>query len=120
MMCFGKSPGQFVSQNSPHAGRHPSSLRVSDHAHRFEPADPFSEACQVILVNLRGCAVRCTGPVKNGAIVELKGLPARATISARVINCICLAEQEKIWLLGLELETAGNWWGIEDVPPDWS
>jgi hypothetical protein len=86
----------------------------------LSPLDPFSEACQVILVNLRGCAVRCTRPVKNGAIVELKGLPARATISARVINCICLGEQEKIWLLGLELETAGNWWGIEDVPPDWS
>jgi hypothetical protein len=40
-------------------------------------------------------------------------------MNAQVINCIGLGEQ-KIWLLTLELETEGDWWGIEDVPPDWA
>ena len=73
----------------------------------------------MILVNLNGCAVRAARPVEEGTIVELRGLRVRPIMSARVVNCIRLGEHEKIWLIGLELEASGNWWGIEAVPPDW-
>src|ERR1039457_1773901 len=41
----------------------------------LDPLHPFSESCQILLVNLKGCAVRSTRPVKIGAEVELQGLP---------------------------------------------
>jgi hypothetical protein len=84
----------------------------------LDPLHPFSESCQILLVNLKGCAVRSTRPVKIGAEVELQGLPT-CTVTGRVVTCISLGEYEKIWLLGMELHSPGNVWGIETVPEDW-
>ncbi len=83
-----------------------------------DPRDPFSESCQVILANLRGCAVRSPRPVATGTTVHLNGLTT-APLAARVVNCISLGEFEKLWLLGLALDHPGNVWGIESVPEDW-
>jgi len=57
--------------------------------------------------------------VATGTAVLLNGLPLGAEIAARVVNCISLGEYEKLWLLGLALDEAGNVWGIEQVPEDW-
>ena len=85
----------------------------------LDPLHPFSESCQILLVNLKGCAARSTRPVEIGAAVELQGLPTR-TVTAQVVTCISLGEYEKIWLLGMELHNPGNVWGIEPVPEDWT
>lgn len=85
----------------------------------LDPRDPFSQPCKIILANLRGCAARSPRPVPTGTIVHLNGLPAAAQIAARVVNCISLGEFEKLWLLGLALDEAGNVWGIENAPEDW-
>jgi len=82
--------------------------------------NPFSEPCQIILVNLRGCAARLSRSVGVGTAVELRGLPTDANVTGRTVNCISLGEHEKIWLLGVELDEPGNVWGIEMVPADWS
>jgi len=79
----------------------------------------FSEPCRVILVNLRGCAVRSPRPIPTGTLVNLHGLPAGKDIPARVVNCIWLGEYEKFWLLGIVLDESGNVWGIEGIPQDW-
>lgn len=84
-----------------------------------DPGDPFSQPCNVILANLRGCAARSPRPVPTGTIVHLDGLPARPQVPARVINCISLGQYEKLWLLGLALQEFGNVWGLETVPDDW-
>jgi hypothetical protein len=80
---------------------------------------PFSESCQIVLVNLRGGAVRFLRSVEIGMAVHLEGLPTATNVTGRVVNCISLAEHEKLWLLGLALEEPGNVWGIDTVPKDW-
>jgi len=83
----------------------------------LDPARPLSEQGEIVLVNLRGCAVRFTRALQIGSAVELQGLPTNVT--ARIVNCISLGKRENLWLLGLELDGPGNVWGIETVPPDW-
>ena len=85
----------------------------------LDPHEPFSEPGQVILANLRGCAVRSPRPVPAGTVLRLQGLPAKNEVDARVINCISLGQYEHLWLLGLALDESGNIWGIETVPEDW-
>ena len=85
----------------------------------LDPLHPFSESCQILLVNLNGCAARATRRVEIGTAVELRGLPTRL-VTAQVVTCFSLGEYEKIWLLGMELHNPGNVWGIERVPDDWT
>jgi hypothetical protein len=85
----------------------------------LDSLQPFSASCQILLVNLKGCAARSTRPVTIGTAVQLQGLPTR-TVTAQVVTCFSLGEYEKIWLLGLELDSPGNVWGIEPVPEDWT
>ena len=84
-----------------------------------DPLDPFSESCQILLVNLNGCAARSSRPVKIGTAVELQGLPT-LTVTAQVVTCISFGAYEKIWLLGIQLHNPGNVWGIKHVPEDWT
>jgi len=85
----------------------------------LDPAQPFCDECLVILVNPQGCAVRFGRPLEVGALVRLEGLPARTSVTARVVNCISLGPYEKLWLLGLALDELGNLWGIQSPPEDW-
>jgi len=83
----------------------------------LDPAHPFSEPSQTVLVNPQGCAARFGRPLEIGAAVQLEGLPTRTTVIARVVNCIAI---EKFWLLGLALDEPGNVWGIQSPPEDWT
>lgn len=85
----------------------------------LDPLHPFAQTCQILVVNLKGCAARSTSPIEIGTAVELRGLPT-GTVTAKVVTCISFGEYEKIWLLGMELHTPGNVWGIEPVPGDWA
>jgi len=78
----------------------------------LDPDHPFSEPCQIVLVNLRGCAATFRRSVKVGVAVRLEGLTAMTHVTGRVVNCISLGEREKLWLLGLALDEPGNVWGI--------
>jgi hypothetical protein len=85
----------------------------------LDPRDPFSQPCHIILANLGGCAARSPRPVPTGTSVQLQILPTNREVEARVVNCISLGQFEKLWLLGLALNEAGNVWGIEPEPDDW-
>ena len=85
----------------------------------LDPIHPFSEPCQIVLVNMCGCAARSCRSVDIGMAVGLGGLPAMTTVTARVVNCISLGEHEKLWLLGLTLDKPSNVWGIETPPDNW-
>ena len=84
-----------------------------------DPLEPFSEQCQIILVNLHGCAARSPRPIGIGARVELQGLPGNRRTSAHVVNCFSLGKFDHLWIVGLALEESGNVWGVENVPEDW-
>jgi hypothetical protein len=77
-----------------------------------------SEPGVVILANPQGCGIKCSRPVETGTVLLLNGLPTAKMVSARVVNCISVAE--KLWILGLALEHPGNVWGIESPPEDWA
>ena len=85
----------------------------------LDPVYPLSEPCQIVLVNLLGCAASFRRAVSIGTAVSLEGLPAPTNITGRVVNCISLGEHEKLWLLGLALDEPGNVWGISVPPEDW-
>ena len=80
---------------------------------------PFVEPCLVVLVNPQGCGVKFGRPLEIGIRVRLEGLPATRSVTAEIVNCICVGEYEKFWLLGLSLDEPGNVWGIEKPPEDW-
>jgi len=86
----------------------------------LDPVHPFSEPCMTLLVNPQGCAARFPRPLAIGSAVRLEGLPARTTVTARVVNCIPIGEYEKFWLLGLALDEPGNVWGVQTPPEDWA
>jgi hypothetical protein len=85
----------------------------------LDPHNRFSQSCHVILANVRGCAARSSNPLAAGTVVRIEGLPTEKPVEAKVVHCISLGEFEKLWLLGLALNEAGNVWGIEPVPEDW-
>lgn len=85
----------------------------------LDPVHPFSESCQIVLVNLRGCAASLRRSVMVGVAVRLQGLPVRTNVTARVISCIALGEHERLWLLSLALDEPGNVWGVQVPPADW-
>jgi hypothetical protein len=83
-----------------------------------ECSPSLPEKCMVILVNPQGCAARFNRPVEVGTTVRLEGLPGGCA-NARVVNCISVEKDVKLWLLGLALEEPGNVWGIDTPPLDW-
>jgi hypothetical protein len=85
----------------------------------LDAAQPFSEPCLVVLANPQGCGLRFGHPLEIGTRVRLEGLPAKHSVTARVVNCISLGQYEKFWLVGLALDEPGNVWGIEKPPEDW-
>ena len=86
----------------------------------LDPAHPFSEPSQTLLVNPQGCAARFRRPLEVGAAVRLEGLPTGTVVTARVVNCIRIGKYARFWLLGLALDEPGNVWGIKTPPEDWA
>jgi hypothetical protein len=46
-----------------------------------------------------GCAARIGHPLEIGTAVRIEGLPTKS-VTCRVVNCISLGKDEKLWLLG--------------------
>ena len=86
----------------------------------LDPSRPYSEPCQIVLVNPQGSAARVGRSVEVGSAVQLEGLAAKNAVTAQVVNCMSLSSFEAIWLLGLALDCPGNVWGIATPPEDWT
>jgi hypothetical protein len=86
----------------------------------LEPDDSFSQDCRIVVVNLRGCAVSIRRAVKPGIAVRLKSIQGKTDITARVVHCISLGKNERLWLVGLSFDKPGNVWGISEPPADWA
>lgn len=85
----------------------------------LDPAHPFMEKGQTLVVNPQGCGVKLSRPVEVGTAVQLDGLPGVGSVTAHVANCISLGAESKLWLLGLALDQPGNVWGVQSPPDDW-
>jgi hypothetical protein len=81
---------------------------------------PFAAQCVALVVSPQGCGFRATQALPVGTPVLLSGLPAGASASARVANCLPLGSDGQYFLIGVSLYNPGNVWGIVDPPADWN
>ena len=85
----------------------------------LDPAMTFSEECKTTLVNAHGCGLITEHALPRDLPVRLEIVSAKRRITARVADVVSLGGEPETWLLGMELDTAGNFWGIEYAPSDW-
>jgi len=79
----------------------------------------FSEQCNTTLVNAHGCGLIVPRELAHGIQVRLEIVSAKRHTTARVAEVVPLGGDPETWLVGLELEVPGNFWGIEYAPTDW-
>jgi hypothetical protein len=82
-------------------------------------AAPFSEQCNTTLVNAHGCGLITPRAIAQGIQVRLEIVSANRHTTARVAEVVPLGGDPETWLVGLELDIPGNFWGIEYAPSDW-
>ncbi len=80
---------------------------------------PFSEWCNTTLVNAHGCGLIAPRVLAHGIQVRLEIVSAKRYTTARVAEVVPLGGDPETWLVGLELDVPGNFWGIEYAPTDW-
>ncbi|MBI3477947.1 MAG: hypothetical protein HY010_19610 [Acidobacteria bacterium] len=85
----------------------------------LDPARDFSEECKTTLVNAHGCGLITQHALPRDLPVRLEIVSAKRHVTARVADVVSLGGEPETWLLGLELDTPGNFWGIEYAPSDW-
>jgi hypothetical protein len=85
----------------------------------LDAALEFSEQCNTTLVNAHGCGIIAQRPLPKGMRVRLEIIPAKRQTTAQVADVVSLGGEPETWLLGLELDEPGNFWGLEYAPSDW-
>jgi len=85
----------------------------------LDPGLAFSEECRTTLVNAHGCGLVTTHSLPRDLAVQVEIISSKRRITARVADVVSLGGDPETWLLGLELDTPGNFWGIEYAPSDW-
>ncbi|HXC00741.1 MAG TPA: PilZ domain-containing protein [Terriglobales bacterium] len=85
----------------------------------LESASPFSLQCNTTLVNAHGCGLIVPRAFAQGIQVRLEIVSAKRHTTARVAEVVPLGGDPETWLVGLELDAPGNFWGIEYAPADW-
>jgi hypothetical protein len=80
---------------------------------------PYSEQCNSNLVNAHGCGLIVRRAIGRGTPVRLEIVSAKHHGTARVVEVVPLGGDPETWLLGVELDVPGNFWGIQYAPSDW-
>src|ERR1035438_2723256 len=79
----------------------------------------FSEQCQTTLVNAHGCGLISPRAITPKIQVRIEIASAQRHTTARVAAVVALGGDPETWLIGLELDVPGNFWGIDYAPSDW-
>lgn len=85
----------------------------------LDPEINFSESCHTLLINPQGCGIRCSRPLNTGVQIRMDDLPGRRTALAKVACVRPMSEGSKYWIVGIALESPGNFWCISPTPSDW-
>jgi hypothetical protein len=85
----------------------------------LDSALAFSEPGNTTLVNAHGCGVIAPRAIARGVRVRLEIVSAKRHTTALVAEVVPLGGDPETWLLGLELDVPGNFWGIDYAPSDW-
>ena len=86
----------------------------------LDPSFEFSEECITTLVNAHGCGLVVQRSFPRDLPVRLEIVRSKRHTTARVADVVPLGGEPETWLLGMELDTPGNFWGIEYAPSDWT
>src|SRR6266849_2014385 len=85
----------------------------------LDPSFEFSEECITTLVNAHGCGLVVQRSFPRDLPVRLEIVPSKRQTTARVADVVPLGGTPETWLLGMELDAPGNFWGIDYAPSDW-
>jgi hypothetical protein len=91
-------------------------VRVSS----VDPKVKFAQDCTTVTVSAHGCGVISPGQLASGTRVELEIVADKKKAVAKVLEVVPLNDEKTSWLLGMELEHPGNFWGIKYAPADWA
>jgi hypothetical protein len=91
-------------------------LRVTS----LDPKIAFAEDCNTVTVNAHGCGLISAKRLAAGTRVRLEIVSDKQATTARVLDVVPLDDNNSSWLLGMEMEHAGNFWGIKYAPADWA
>lgn len=94
-------------------------LEISVHVTNLDGDIAFSEECRTTLVNAHGCGMIAPCKFMRGIRVQIEILSAKQRTTARVADVVSLGGDPETWLIGLELDVPGNFWGIDYAPSDW-
>ncbi len=110
-----------TSKDTPEAQRRSIRIRweISIRLTSLDPATPFTEQAQTLVVNPQGCGVRLGRPLPPGLPVQIDGLPGGISVTATVANCVSLGTGSNLWLVGVALDEPANVWGVQTPPADW-
>lgn len=110
-----------VSEESQHAIRRSTRLplEVPIQVTSLDAGFPYSAQCNTTLVNAHGCGLISPHPLDHGIRVRIEIVSAKRHTTARVAEVVPLGGDPETWLVGLELDIPGNFWGIDYAPSDW-
>ncbi|HTR23434.1 MAG TPA: hypothetical protein VMI10_05575 [Terriglobales bacterium] len=110
------------SENAQHAIRRSTRLplEVPVQVTSLSPHFSFSERCNTTLVNAHGCGLISPRALEMNLPVRLEIISAKRHTTAQVSEVVPLGGEPETWLIGLELQVPGNFWGIEYAPSDWA
>jgi len=94
-------------------------LEVPVQVTSLSPDFVFSERCNTTLVNAHGCGVISPRALQMNLPVRIEIISAKRHTTAQVSEVVPLGGDPETWLIGLELQIPGNFWGIEYAPSDW-
>jgi len=84
----------------------------------LDPACGFRKECKTVVVNVHGCGVIVPERLDNETPVMVNLVSNGASKNGRVVLGIPLLENLS-WLLGVEFDSPGNFWEVENPPADW-
>ena len=90
----------------------------------FDPYPESSGSCCVYIVDVsyHGCQFIAPRPFELETALALTIPSTNRHIKAHVIRSIPAGPEAQVtqWIVGVELETPGNYWGVESPPRGWS
>lgn len=95
-------------------------LEIPLHVTSLDPKVEFAENCTTVTVSAHGCGLISPRSIPAGTRVQLEIVSEKQATSARALEVVPLDDTESSWLLGIEMEHAGNFWGIKYAPADWA
>ena len=94
-------------------------LEVPIRVTSLDPSTPLLEECSTTLVNAHGCGMIAKQEIARGMHVRMEIIATQRHTTATVSEMVPLGGDPETWLIGLELDTPGNFWGIDYAPSDW-